>query len=1088
MKTSFLKNACHSERSEVNPVNETQSRKRSKPVQSFPIKTGNLTSQATGSLARFLDSAPLRFAPLGMTRAFLPVGILVFFTAIASAAEPTKEQLDFFEGKIRPLLADKCYKCHSAESEKSKGGLTLDTREGTLKGGDDGPAVVPGDLEKSRLLLAVGYTDSELQMPPKKEGGKLSDAQIADLTAWVKMGAPDPRNGTAPVAKKKEIDVEAGKKWWAFQPLKPVAVPKVADTAWPRTPVDNFILAKLDAKNIAPNPAAEKRVLIRRVYFDLIGLPPTPEEIEAFAADNSPNAYENLIDRLLASPHYGERWARHWLDLARFAESHGYEQDYDRPFAFHYRDFVIQALNADLPYDKFVKWQIAGDELEPDNLLAWKATGFLAAGTHATQITANQAEKERYDELDDMAATIGTSMLGLTVGCARCHDHKYDPIAQTDYFRIVATFTKTVRSDYELPLDPEKARSEQETWDREHARLVAVLKKAEGEILPARLAAWEKTGRRPESHPWILLSDAKPESKGKAIFTPAGDGSFLVSGDSVDFDEFTFTATAPLGGITGVKLDALADKSLPQNGPGRADNGNFALTDFTLTVKNAGAEKVDAVKFVKAVADFEQKSLEVAKAIDADSKSGWAVDGQIGKDHSAVFIPDKPLTSPAGSTLTFTLRFDNNQKHAIGRPRLAVTTAPKPSLHDDATVAQVAAINQILDLPAAQRTAAQTGQLLAWYRPQDAEWQKLNTVVAAHQAKAPKPAKVKVLVSSEGLPAVRLHTQGPDFFEKTYVVKRGDPNQKLGEANPGFLRVLMRAPDQEKHWQIEPPQNARTPMQRTALANWITDVDCGAGNLLARVIVNRLWQHHFGRGLVATPSDFGAQGDAPTHPELLDFLAAELIRNGWRLNPVHKLILSSATYMQGDATDSARMKVDPDNALWWHRSPQRLEAEGIRDSILAVSGDLDKKMFGPGSLDEGMKRRSIYFTVKRSRLIPMMTQFDWPDSLQGMGRRVNTTVAPQALLLMNNPHVRDAASNFAKKITAGGTDPGGLVARAYRTALGRAPSQAETADGAAFLASQTAAYTADKKPDAQHLAVTDFCQAVFSLNEFIYAE
>ena len=947
---------------------------------------------------------------------------------------------------------------------------------------------MPGDLEKSRLILAVGYTDSELQMPPKKERGKLTDAQIADLTAWVKMGAPDPRSGAAPVVKKKEIDIEAGKKWWAFQPLKPVAVPKVANPAWPRTPVDNFILAKLDAKNIAPNPAVERRTLIRRVYFDLIGLPPTPAEIDAFVADKSPNAYGKLIDRLLASPHYGERWGRHWLDLARFAESHGYEQDYDRPFAYHYRDFVIEALNSDLPFDKFVKWQIAGDELEPDNLLAWKATGFLAAGTHATQITANQAEKERYDELDDLASTIGTSMMGLTVGCARCHDHKYDPIAQSDYFRIVATFTRTVRSDHELLLDPAKHRSEKEKWDREHNRLVAVLKKTEREILPARLAAWEKTGRRPEARQWTVLADAKPESKGKAIFTPAGDGSFLVSGDSIDFDEFTFTATAPAGGITAVKLDTLADKSLPQNGPGRADNGNFALTDFKLAVTSPGSNQPVEAKFVKALADFEQKSLEVAKAIDADKASGWAVDGQIGKNHSAVFILEKPLAAPAGSVLTFTLKFENNSKHAIGRPRLSVTVQPKPALQDDAAAVLVAAVNKTLDLPAPQRTVGQTAQLLDWYRTQDAELQKLNAAVVNHQKSEPKPAKVKVLVSSEGLPAIRLHTQGPDFFEKTYVVKRGDPNQKLGEANPGFLRVLMRAPEQEKRWECDPPKNARTPLRRTALASWITDVDCGAGNLLARVIVNRLWQHHFGRGLVATPSDFGVQGDAPTHPALLDFLAAELIRNGWRLKPVHKLILTSATYLQGDATDAARMKIDPDNTLWWHRARQRLEAESIRDSILSVSGDLDKKMFGPGSLDEGMKRRSIYFTVKRSKLIPMMTQFDWPDSLQGMGRRVNTTVAPQALLLMNNPHVRDAATNFAKKIAAGGTEPGGLVARAYRIALGRAPSQTEVADGTTFLASQTAAYIAEKKPDAQKLAVADFCQAVFSLNEFIYAE
>ncbi len=333
-----------------------------------------------------------------------------------------------------------------------RGGLLLDTRAGWTKGGDSGPAIVPGDLENSLLVQAVRYTEPDIQMPPK---GKLPDEAIAVLVEWVKRGAPDPRIGPASVKKERTIDLEEGRKWWAFRPLVRPEPPQVRDEAWCRTPIDRFILARLEEKRIRPAREANRRPWLRRASFDLTGLPPTPEEIDAFLADSSTDAFEKALDRLLASPSYGERWARHWLDLARFAESHGFEHDYDRPTAFPYRDFVIEALNRDLPYDTFVRWQLAGDEIAPDDPLALKATGFLAAGVHSTQITANQVEKERYDELDDIVHTTGTAMLGLTIGCARCHDHKFDPIPQRDYYRLVSVFTTTVRTEVELNVDPE---------------------------------------------------------------------------------------------------------------------------------------------------------------------------------------------------------------------------------------------------------------------------------------------------------------------------------------------------------------------------------------------------------------------------------------------------------------------------------------------------------------------------------------------------------------------------------------------------------------------------------------------------------
>ena len=1032
----------------------------------------------------------------------------------ADHAQQMAKGLELFKNSVGALLTEKCVKCHGGE--KTKGDLDLTTRENLLKGGAEGAVLVVGKSKESKLIRLIAHTEEPYM--PKKETA-LSPAEVAKIAAWIDAGAPYDKPLLAKASGKNRGEVTvADRQWWSFQPLAKVVPPRVKETAWVRNDLDKFILAKQEEKKLKPNPTAARQQLIRRAYFDLTGLPPTPEEGEAFVSDKSADAYEKLVDHLLASEHYGERWGRHWLDLARFAESHGYEQDYDRPNAYHYRDFVIRALNQDLPYDKFVKWQIAGDEFEPENPEAWRATGFLAAGTHATQITANQAEKERYDELDDLAGTIGTSMLGLTIGCARCHDHKFDPIPTRDYYRLISTFTKTVRSDYAVPVNSEKFQKEKTEFDTAHQPLVAALEKFEKEQLSARLAAWEKAGARPAPATWLVLDNAAPKAKSKVKFAKLDDGSFLVSGENPEFDTFTFTAPAPVGGITAVRLEALTDKSMKKNGPGRADNGNFALSDFTLT---AGTNQT-AAKFLKATATFEQATLPVAAAIDDDAKSAWAIDPQTGTNHAVVFELAAPLKSQPGDPLTFTLKFDNNGKHAIGRPRLSVTTNAAPGLEGGVGssmlvgapgTAPLVEVNKILDHPAAQRTTNEQAKLLQWYRGQDAEWKRRNGEILAHAKKEPKPEKATMLVSSEGIPAVRNHTQGPDFYEKTFFLKRGDLSQKQDEATPGFLQILSRTTDPEKRWQASPPAKARTPFHRATLANWMTDVDAGAGHLLARVMVNRLWQHHFGRGLVSTPSDFGAQGDKPTHPELLDWLAGELIRNGWQLKPVHKLMMTSATYRQGNAFSvlSAQSSVgsgaskntehwalstedfkratalDPDNTLYWHRAPQRLEAEIIRDSILAVSGRLDKKQFGPGSLDEGMLRRSVYFTIKRSRQIPMMVSFDAPDGLQGIGRRPQTTVAPQALLLLNNTHVRAAAAAFAKQVSSQKSDPDAVTA-AYRQALGRAPDKDELADTLQFLQTQSSAYQTDGKPEPRQRALTDFCQALFGLNEFSYID
>ena len=990
--------------------------------------------------------------------------------------------LDVFKKHVRPVLVQKCLKCHGGKYLESE--FNLSDRDGLLKGGLAGPAIVAGKAKDSLLFKLISHA-KEPHMPHK--ASKLPAEAIAHIAAWIDLGAP--YDSPLVVAKIKKpswtekVVAEDARRFWSFQPLARTTPPKVKNEGWCKTLIDRFILSKLDSAGLQPNPPASKRQFIRRAYFDLLGLPPPPEEVQKFLDDKSEDAYEKLIDRLLSSPHYGERWARHWLDLARFAESHGFEHDTDRPSAYHYRDFVVDALNRDLAYNQFVAWQIAGDELAPDNNLALKATGFLAAGVHSTQITKNEVAKHRYDEMDDMLSTIGTSMLGLTIGCARCHDHKYDPIPQRDYYRLLSTFTTTVRSEIDMNIDPEGYKKARAEFDKKHEPFIQAIKKFETEQLPAHLAEWEKTGSR--NFNWEILEPMAISSKEGVVFKYQEDGSYLATGKNGKFDTYRIVVHTKTKGFTGFRLEALADPSLVKGGPGRAANGNFALSDLRVNIAPKLNEKPIPVKLRNPRATFEQKGLPVAAVIDNDDKSAWAIDPQFGKDHAAAFETENPITGFEGGTfIIFTLKFNNNDGHNIGRLRLSATTAKSPP--PLTAPGMPALIRAVLKLPQDKRAPFEKTNLLHWYRTIDPEWQRLNKAAQDHLLLAPKPKLVKALISTEGLPAVRLHTQGDDFLKDTHFLKRGDPDQPEKVATQSFLQVLMPAAESEAPWKMTPPAGWRTSYRRRALAAWLADTERGAGQLLARVIVNRLWQHHLGRGIVATPSDFGQRGERPTHPELLDWLAQELVTSGWKLKHIHKLIMTSSVYKQSSRYDEAKAKVDRDNKLCWRVPPRRLEAEIIRDSLLSVSGVLDPKMFGPGTLDESSKRRSIYFTVKRSKLIPMMTIFDAPEALSGMSERPTTTIAPQALYLLNNPQVRGYALNFAKRIAA--NDKVSLeaaVKSGYQIALGRPPNRDELADSVDFVNRQLRTYTA---ADRRQQALADFCQVLMCLNEFVYVE
>jgi mono/diheme cytochrome c family protein len=1003
-------------------------------------------------------------------------------------AAKMQEGLALFKSTVRSILIKQCVDCHGGDDVQS--GFDLATRKGLLRGGTKGAAVVVGKAMDSNLIRFI----SRREQPYMPDGGdKLPDDQIAAIARWIDLGAPYDKplveNPRDPDSWTNAVVSDKAREFWAFQPLKRVNPPPVKSTGWVKNPIDSFILAAAEAKGLTPNSPAEKRILIRRAYFDLIGLPPTPAEIDAFANDDSPQAFEKVVDRLLDSPHYGERWGRHWLDAARFAESHGFEQDYDRPFAFHYRDFVIKALNQDMPYDQFVRWQLAGDEYAPDEPLAQMATGFLGAGVFPTQITANEVEKSRYDALDDMAATTGSALLGLSIGCARCHDHKFDPIPSGDYYRLISTFTTTVRSNVDINLNPAEYLAAKKAFDIEHAPLVAAREEYERRELPAKFEQWEQSGGQESiaDAKWQILSLKQVKSQGGATFVPQGDGSVLATGTNPDFDTYTLVAELPAGTYYGVRIEGLADPSLTKSGPGRAPNGNFALTDLKVVLKPAaGGEK--QLKLQNPQATFEQKpNLLVKYTIDEDKKSAWAVDPQFGRDHAAVYELSEPLVVEKTASLVFTLDFRNNKKHSLGRPRLSVTSLPAPLAIE--TGGLPAGIPAALATPASERTDEQKQRLLAWFRPMDDGWAKLNAAEQEHAKKAPQPVMTKVMVCSEGVTPIRHHTQGADFFNETYFLKRGDCDQKMGVATQGFLQVLMTAPEGSKHWQKPPPPDARTSFRRTALAEWITDTQYGAGHLLARVIVNRLWHHHFGRGIVATPNDFGTQGERPTHPQLLDWLATELMERGWKLKTMHRLMMTSAAYQQASTFDAADAKLDPENRFLWRFSPRRMEAEIVRDNLLAVSGVLDRTQFGPGTLDESHKRRSIYFMIKRSKLIPMMQLFDQPEPLVSVGGRPSTTIAPQALMFLNNPQVRSYAHAFAKQLLPIYEQSAEeAVKQGYRQAIGREPDADEVRETTQFLAEQIKSYTADNKANAKQLALADFCQVLFGLNEFVYVE
>jgi hypothetical protein len=973
----------------------------------------------------------------------LPAVLVCLLMAPALADKPSPEGLKFFEAKIRPVLIQHCYECHSqaaAQSDELQGELLLDTRAASQHGGESGPAVVPGDVQASLLIEAIRH--QSLKMPPDN---KLGAEVIADFVKWVEMGAPDPRDGAMVKIAKSELDLDAGREFWSFGRLSSVPPPSVKNGSWVRNDIDRFILAALETKGLTPNDSASRRTLIRRLYFGLWGLPPEPAVADAFARDSSPGAYERLIDRLLAGQHYGERWARHWLDLARFAESNGYAFDKDRPAAYHYRDFVINALNEDMPYDQFVRLQIAGDQLAPTDYVAQSATGFLAAGPFTSQQTQKERERSRYEQLDDVVATIGTSMLGLTIGCARCHDHKFDPLPTRDYYRFTACFAATGFQDYDYDPDPAGTKQAKDTFDAAHKPFVQARTAFEQEQLPGRLDDWLSTNSEPPPQEklgvWHVIGPfaaADFKQAYQQAFAPEQDRKNLDLTKTYEDLKWTPQPDWKDGQVHNtLKGDNSANYlyrtiEVPQKGPLDVSLGRDDAIKVFLNGKSVLAKEVTG----GAAADQDKVTL------------------QLNAGSNDLLIKIVNASGPSGFYFS-----------------------TKPNIPKN--------IQEILDLAADKRDDKQRQTLLKWFAPRDPEWAKLNEAEQEHLKQQPQPDITKVFAARTN---GATYNFGADT-RKVYYLSRGNSNAKQGLAEPGFLRVLTPGDLSAERWLAAESADAKASRlpPRVALADWLTDDQQGAGHLLARVIVNRLWQHHMGRGIVATPSDFGSQGVAPTHPELLDFLASELIRGGWKLKPIHRLILTSSVYRQSGNSNPRAAKIDPDNELWWRRGATRLEAEAIRDTLLAVSGSLDTTMFGAGSLDQANPRRSVYLTVKRSNLIPILQLFDAPDSIQSIGHRNVTTVPPQALAMMNSTLARQLAEKFAKRIRPNrDTSLQQVVQQAYAVALSRPPTAAETEQMIGFIDGQAASYGAGDK--GMERAVVDYCQMMLCLNEFVFVD
>jgi len=981
---------------------------------------------------------------------------------------------DFFERKIRPVLAERCYACHSTKTVATSG-LVLDSSIGILRGGGRGPAVVPGDPDGSLLVKAISQRDANLKMPPT---GPLNPDQVADFIAWVKMGALAPE-ASGPASPAESL--------WALTPLGEYPLPRVKQRRWGASDVDRFILARLEAKGLSPAPPADKRSLLRRVTFDLTGLPPTPREIADFLDDQSPQAFEKVLERLLASPHYGERWGRHWLDLVRFGETSGHEFDSEKPDAWRYRDYVIRAFNEDVPYDRFIREHIAGDLLGERRLSAggtrWESplgTGFFGLGEERN--AADDLAEVRSDRIDNQIDVLGKTFLGLTLACARCHDHKFDPITTADYYALAGVLhsSRLVEGSLDSPAQLAEIRAVDlkiAGWNRQIRSLLGPAMAAQAGRLketllkpaPEWTAYLEQARKEPDHvfYPYAVLmqSSEQPFARRLAAVRQelAGWEQEAVRRGDAAFEDFEKP------GFEGWEVNGPAFGEAP----GRASPPNQALRGYQGTgLANSFGGGSDHLTGV-----ISSRSLVVSKPF-LHVRLAGAVDNTRRREHGKLRFtlqaPGRPafvnvdrsgvmqwkttgLRQQQGQVCFFEIADRARDGHiAVDKivfsdsrepPRFA--SPPNSRLLRMLEHSQIETLEALAD--AYQRlflealggpdseaflaALAPTGRLeeAVGLPPEAVEFQKLRAAAAST------------------LPEASFGMVGRDDAPRDVAVEiRGNP-RNLGPTVPRrFLAVVSTQPFRQGSGRLE-------------LAEAVA-----ANPLAARVMVNRLWKHHFGAGIVRTVDNFGKTGEPPTHPGLLDFLAGRFIRSGWSVKALHRVMVLSSAYRMSSRPAPRAARLDPQNRLLHHMPVRRLEAEAIRDSLLAVSGSLDGAVYGPsvaphispyqdgrgkpasGPLD-GNGRRSVYIQIRRNFIPPLFLAFDYPLPATTIGRRGASAVASQALMMMNNEFVAAQARKWAERTTAAHPDPRRRLEDMFLTAFARPPEPAEIAEIEAFL-------------------------------------
>jgi len=991
------------------------------------------------------------------------IAILATAPALALGSDE-EDSRDFFEAKIRPVLIERCYSCHSTQAAKAKGGLKLDTRAGVREGGNSGPAVVPGKPEESLLLQAIVHEGGVEPMPPK---GTLPGPAIADIRRWIERGAYDPRDARAAP--------EGGR--WALRPITRPLVPGLdeAGRRWARDPIDAFLHARLRSKGLEPAPEADRGTLIRRVSFDLIGLPPTPEDAEAFAADPAPDAYERLVDRLLDSPHYGERQARRWMDLAHFAETHGHDQDRIRPNAWPYRDYLIESFNRDKPYARFVREQVAGDVLYPDEAAQAVALGFLAAGpwdeSSLRDIREDSIDRQvgHYLDRDDMVATVMSTFASSTVHCARCHDHKFDPITQAEYYGLQAVFAGVGRADRAYDTDPDLHRLRRDLTARRKAlrdRDPALMDSLLGPEIQAEVAAWT-ADLDPTRIRWALLDPSELKAEAGSTLEKQPDRSILASGVGPSEETYTVTASTNLVGITAARVELIPDDRLPSRGPGRNANGNLHLTEIEVFAAPGSApDSARRVPITRAVADFDQSGWRIAGAIDGNPRTAWGIHPEVGKPHEGVFEFAEDVGPEGGTTFRFVLKQTFPAGHPIGRFRLSVTSSPRPVR----VGAIPAALASLLDVPPDRRTDHERRELAALF---------LAGSLDRRIAGLPPPRLVYAAASDFAPDGSHKPPGGP---RPVFVLKRGEIRQPGAPAVPGALGCV-----EGLNARFDSPDEG---IRRASLASWLADPK---NPLTWRSIVNRAWQAHFGRGLVDTPNDFGRMGSPPDNPELLDWLAASFLEDGGSLKRLDRRIVTSAVYRQSSRHDPKAAAVDAENRLLWRMNRSRLDAESIRDAVLQVSGRLDPAMGGPSvrhftlgpgvhvtpTVDyakfdwdgSGAGRRGVYRFLFRTLPDPFLDAFDAADASQLTPVRTASITPLQALAMLNDPFLLRQSEHFARRLEGVSGEPEGRIRAAFAMALGRPATPDEACEWTDYA--------------ARH-GLANFCRMLFNSNEFLF--